>query len=102
MGYHHFAYLFAIAVGLVSSGAIASLWAVATNDSPRLAMLTDGSVYSPLRVPLVVLSAPVRLIGSACWWMFESPLIGFLLLLAGIAWSFFQGVFILTQIFGVT
>lgn len=102
MAVHYVAYVFAIAVGLVTSGAIASLWAVMTDETPHMAMLTDGSIFSPLKVPFVILSAPVGLIGSAFQWMFESPLLGGLLLFLGIAWSFLQGVFILTQIFGVT
>lgn len=102
MGVHHIAYMFAIAVGLVSSGAIVSLWAMLTDETPRLATLKDGSIYSPLKVPFVILGAPVRIIGSAIKWMFESPLLGVLLLILGIAWSFIQGVFILTQIFGLT
>ena len=102
MGTQYIAYLFAIAVGLLSSGAIASLWAVMTDETPNMTMLTNRSFAAPLKVPLVILGAPVGLVGSALRWMFESPLLGGLLLILGIAWSFIQGVFILTQIFGVT
>ncbi len=102
MGVEYIAYLFAIAVGVVTSGAIVSLWAVLTDEAPSVVMLTNGSVFAPLKVPLVILGAPVTIMGSAFKWMFESPMLGVLLLILGIFWSFIQGVFILTQIFGVT
>jgi vacuolar-type H+-ATPase subunit I/STV1 len=99
---HQIAYLFAIATGIISSGAIGSLWAVATNEAPAFRMLQDGDIFTPLKVPVVILSAPTTLLVSACWWLIERPVVGVLMLLAGLTLSFFQGVFILTQIFGVT
>jgi hypothetical protein len=98
----YIAYLFAIATGVVTSGAIASLWVVITDEAPHFRLLTYGDVFAPLRVPIVVLSAPTSLFAWAWRWMNERLLLSVLTLLCGIAWSFFQGVFILTQIFGVT
>jgi hypothetical protein len=99
---HQIAYLFAIATGIVSSGMIASLWAVLTDELPDFKMLVDGDDLAFTKVPLVVLSAPTTLITNSFWWLIERPMVGLAMLLGGLIWSFFQGVFILTQIFGVT
>ena len=96
------AYLFAVAIGIVSSGIIGSLWAVFTDEAPSFDMLTFDDSLAPLKVPVLIMSGPTTTIISSFWWMIERPLLGVPLLLAGLAWSFFQGVFILTQIFGVT
>ena len=102
MAVQHIAYLFAIATGIVSSGAIASLWAIASGEAPSFKLLSDDDLLIPIKVPVVILSAPTTLIIDASWWLIERPLLGLLMLLAGIGWSFLQGVFILTRIFGVT
>lgn len=99
---HHFAYLFAVATGIVSSGAIASLWAILTDESPSFKMLGDDDILIPIKVPVVILSGPTTLIMDAAWWLFERPLVGLLMVVAGLGWSFVQGVVILTRIFGVT
>jgi hypothetical protein len=52
-------------------------------------------------MPVIVLSGPTTLMMNSCWWLIERPLVGVVMLLAGLSWSFFQGVFILTQLFGV-
>jgi hypothetical protein len=102
MDVHHIAYLFAIATGIVSSGAIGSLWASITDEAPHFGMLTDGDALTPIKVPVVVLSGPTTMIISSFWWFIERPLVGLLMLLGGLAWSFFQGVFILTQLFNIS
>ncbi len=99
---HQLAYLFAIATGIVSSGAIASLWALLTDESPSFRMLGDDDILIPIKVPVVILSGPTTLIMDAAWWLFERPLIGLMMLVLGLGWSFVQGVVILTRIFGVT
>ncbi|MDE2447205.1 MAG: hypothetical protein KGO94_13605 [Alphaproteobacteria bacterium] len=98
----HVAYLFAIATGIVSSGAIASLWAILVGESPRFSMLSDDDIFIPIKVPVVILSGPTTLIMDAAWWLIERPLLGFAMLIGGLSWSFVQGVVILTRIFGVT
>jgi hypothetical protein len=102
LDYHQVAYLFAIAIGIVSSGAVGSLWATATDDAPHFGMLEETDLWTPVRVLVVIFSAPTTLIVNSFWWMIESPAIGLLLFLAGLSWSFVQGVVILTQIFGAT
>jgi hypothetical protein len=99
---HQVAYLFAIATGIVSSGAIGSLWAAATNEAPHFGLLRDGDILTPIKLPVVILSGPTTLLVNSFGWLLENPVIGVLMLLGGLGWSFFQGVFILTQIFGIT
>ena len=98
----HIAYLFAMATGIVSSGAIGSLWSILAGEAPSFKMLGDDDLLIPIKVPVVILSGPTTLIIDACWWLIERPLLGLLMLAAGFGWSFIQGVFILTRIFGVT
>ncbi len=102
MQVQHIAFLFAIATGIVSSGAIGSLWALASGEAPSFKMLGDGDFLIPLKVPVVIFSAPTTLIMDSLWWLFERPLLGVFMLLMGLSWSFVQGVFILTRIFGIT
>ena len=98
----HIAYLFAVATGIVSSGAIASFWAILAGESPSFKMLGDDDILIPIKVPVVILSGPTTLIMDAAWWLFERPLLGILMLVGGLGWSFVQGVVILTKVFGVT
>jgi hypothetical protein len=97
-------YLFAIAVGVVAAGIIASIWEMAFNEELRLALLFDAdpTLLTPFRAMAVVLSAPASVMKLALWWLIEQPLIGLLLLAAGTVWSFVQGVFILTSVFVFT
>ena len=99
---HHVAYLFAIATGIVSSGAIASLWAILVGEAPSFRLLADDDIFIPIKIPVVILSGPTTLIMDAAWWLIERPMVGLLMLLGGLGWSFVQGVVILTRIFGVT
>ena len=101
MDVQHTAYLFALAVGIVSSGVIGSLWAMFFGETPHFGLLRDGDFLTPIKMPVVVLSGPTTLMANSCWWLIERPLVGVVMLLTGLSWSFFQGVFILTQIFGV-
>jgi hypothetical protein len=98
---HQVAYLFAIATGIVSSGAIGSLWAAATFEAPHFGLLKDGDIFTPIKVPVVVFSAPTTLIVQSFKTALEEPLMGALLFVVGLSWSFLQGVFILTQVFGI-
>jgi hypothetical protein len=99
---HLVACFFAIATGIVSSGAIGSLWAAATFEAPHFGLLRDGDLLTPIKVPVVVLSGPTTLLVQSFKAAIDRPLLGIGMLLAGLAWSFIQGVFILTQLFGIT
>jgi len=98
----HFAYLMAILTGIVSSGLIGNGWAIATGEAPRLGDILDPhpSILTPFRVLAALFSAPTAVLLDGFWWLIEQPLFGVPLLLAGLLWSFLQGVFILTQVFG--
>ena len=102
MDVHHIAYLCAIATGLVSSGAIGSLWAITSGEAPEFRSLPDDDILTPFRIPAIIFSGPTTLLMIAVRKILENPPLGLITLLTGIIWSFFQGVFILTQIFGVT
>ena len=94
-------YIYAVAVGIVAAGITGSMWAMATGERPRFGLLLEPSAIAPLRALVVVAYAPL-LILLAAWRFVESPIVGMLLIAASLGWSFLQGVFILTQFFGVT
>lgn len=102
MDLQHFTYLFAVTVGMVSSGIIASAWQLAVGEEPRLGLLLDPNpnLLTPFRVVAIIFSAPTTVLLDAFWWLIERPLFGVPLVLSGLVWSFLQGVFILTQVFG--
>lgn len=104
MDVHHAAYLFAIAVGFVSAGIVGSVWAIAMDEEPRLAGLLDPNptLMTPLRVLAIVFAAPTTILLDAFDDLIDRPLLGVPVLAAALVWSFFQGVFILTQVFGLT
>ena len=94
------AYVFAIAMGIVAAGVTGSLWALATGERPRLNLLLEPSVFAPIRALVVVAYAPLMILLWA-WRFIDRPNTGMLLVAASLGWSFLQGVFILTQFFGV-
>jgi hypothetical protein len=98
----HAAFLFALAVGIISSGIIGNAWAMATGEAPKLGDLLDPNptILTPLRVFAALFSAPTTILLDGFWWLIEQPLFGVPIITAGLVWSFLQGVFILTQVFG--
>ena len=96
----HLAYLFAVAVGIVTAGITASLWTLAVGEEPRFRLLLEPSAVAPLRALVVVTSAPLLLL-MAAWRYVGRGTVGMLLVIASLGWSFLLGVFILTQFFGV-
>ena len=103
MEMQHLAYLLAIAVGIVSSGIISNAWTFATGDAPRLGDLLDPnpSLLTPFRVFAALLSAPTTILLDGFGWLIAQPFFGVPIVAAGLVWSFLQGVFILTQVFGL-
>jgi hypothetical protein len=95
------AYVYAVAVGIVAAGVTGSLWALATGERPRFGLLLEPSATAPLRGLVVIIHAPVMLF-MAAWRFAGNPFAGLLIVAASLGWSFLQGVFILTQFFGVT
>jgi hypothetical protein len=100
----HAALLLAIAVGIVSAGIAGSAWRLALDEELRIGALLDPypTLITPFRVLAVVFAAPMIVIMDAFWWLIEKPIFGVPLMAAGLFWSFIQGVFILTQVFGFT
>jgi hypothetical protein len=94
--------LFAMAVGFVSAGVLGSFWKFAFDEEPRFGLLfhPEPTLLTPLRTLAVVFSGPSVVGERALWWMIAQPLIGVPLLAIAAGWSFLQGVFILTQVFG--
>jgi hypothetical protein len=102
--YQHLAYILALAVGIASAGVAGSFWELITGDHPRIAGLLDPApgLSTPFRVAAIVAYAPLMLLWQAMFWLIAKPLAGVLMLLAGLGWSFLQGVFILSQLFGIS
>ncbi len=96
------AYVFAVAAGVVSSGAIGTLWALAFDEEPGLYALERADLLTPFRGVAFVFSAPTLLIITSTYGFFNRPLTAFGMLILGLALSFVQGVVVLTQVFGVT
>ncbi len=98
----HAALLFAFAVGLTTAGIVSTLYELASDDSPSLDMIAISDLYTPFRIVVAVIAAPIMLFnGAFAWAMKRSPLsLGFLSL--GVIWSFLQGVFILTTLLSLS
>jgi hypothetical protein len=97
----HLGYLFAVAVGIVMAGITASLWTLALGEEPRFGLLLEPSAMAPLRAIVIALSVPLLLL-LAAWRYVGSASVAMLLVVISLGWSFLQGVFILTQFFGVS
>lgn len=102
MDVHMVAYLFALTAGVVSSGAIATLWAIAADEELSLHSLERTDLLTPFRAIALVFSAPTNLIVSSTYYLIDEPIAGFGMLLLGLALSFLQGIAILSKVFGVS
>jgi hypothetical protein len=104
MGISHAAVLFAIAVGFASAGIVGSAWHLAFDEEPRFSSLFDPfpGLLTPFRVIAVVLAAPTTVLLQAFSDLIARPILGVPVFAVAMVWSFFQGVFILTQVFGLT
>ena len=94
-------YIYAVVVGIVAAGITGSAWAMATGERPRFGLLLEPSAIAPLRGLVVAIHAPIMLLVGARRFA-GNPFVGLLIIAASLGWSFLQGVFILTQFFGVT
>lgn len=98
----HFVWLLAALTGLAAAGLVGSGWATVTGERLGLAMLASYRVTTPLRALVLLIHAPLALVRAGLWYLGYNPIFAFLLLGAGVFWSFLQGVFILTTFFGFT
>ena len=79
------------------------MWSIATDEEPRLGALFDPNptLVTPLRVLVIIFAAPTTILLDAFDDLIDRPLLGFSVLAGSLVWSFFQGVFILTQVFSL-
>jgi len=97
-----YAFLLAVSAGIVTGGLTGSAWAMATGEGPGFYLLTERSLATPIKVAVLVLHVPL-LLARRGWAMGRTrPVLSFMALGLACLWSFIQGVFILTQVFGVT
>jgi len=96
-------YGFAVAVGIVSAGLVGSLWLLLFNERLYFHDLFYRQGWWALLAALaVVYNAPVLLFETGLARAAEGRMSGGLLIVVASGWSFLQGVFILTQVFGLT
>jgi hypothetical protein len=93
--------VYAAFVGLTAAGFTASLWGALTGAPPSAALLHTRDWLMPLRVLVLVFSAPLLLLRGGAREMEVSPPMGVAVIAAGGTWSFFEGVFILTMVFAL-
>ena len=102
MELYHFVWVMAGIAGLTVAGLIGNGWAMLTGEEPRLWMLSEYSITTPVRALVLVGYAPLAVTKAGLSDIDHNPAFGLLLLATGLLWSFFQGVFILTTFFGLT
>jgi hypothetical protein len=96
-------YVFAAAVGIVSAGLVGSLWLLLLNERLYFHDLFHRQGWLSLVAALaVVYNAPILLFETGMARAAQGRVSGGVLILIGSGWSFLQGVFILTQVFGLT
>ena len=97
----YYAYLFAIAAGLVSAGIMGSVWTLVSGAELRPALPRQIGVDTTLRTLAIAVNAPLAMVRTGAWYFSHNPILALIIVSIGLGWSFFQGVFILTQIFGL-
>jgi hypothetical protein len=95
-------WLLAGVTGLVAAGLTGSAWAMFTGENPRLWMLREYRTDLPLRALVLVGYAPLAVTQAGLGDINRNPVFAFMVMATGLLWSFFQGVFILTAVFGFT
>ena len=98
----HVVWVLAAVTGLVSAGLVGSAWAVAVGERPSLAMLGTFDLSTPLKWLVLLIYGPLAVTRIGIGSIDCHPASAVVLLLIGVAWSFLQGVFILTTFFGFT
>ena len=98
----HFIWMLAAITGLTAGGLAGNGWAMVTGRRPDIWMLSEHSVSMPLKVLALITYAPLALVRNGLSSIDSNPVFAMLVMIAGLFWSFIQGVFILTQFFGFT
>jgi hypothetical protein len=102
MELYHFVWVMAGITGLTAAGLIGNGWAMLTGEEPRLWILSNYSISTPVRALALVAYAPLAVTKAGLSDIDHNPAFGLFLLAVGLLWSFLQGVFILTTFFGFT
>lgn len=102
MELYHVVWVLAAVTGLTSAGLAGNGWAVVTGQRPSIWMLTEYSVSMPLKVLALITYAPLAVVKSGLSYVDSNPVFAMMVMIAGLFWSFLQGVFILTTFFGYT
>jgi uncharacterized protein DUF6949 len=97
----YFAYLFAVAVGLVSAGIMGSIWRLVAGKELRPALPRKAGLDATLKMLVIGVNAPLAMVRTGLWYTTHNPLLALIIIVIGLGWSFLQGVFILTQLFGL-
>jgi hypothetical protein len=97
----YFAYLFAIVVGLVSAGIMGSVWTLIVGKELRPVLPRQVGVDTTIRTLAICVNAPLAMVRTGLWYLNHNPVMALIIITIGLGWSFLQGVFILTQIFGL-
>jgi hypothetical protein len=102
MQLYYFVWALAAVTGLTAAGLAGNGWAMATGRRPTIWMLSEYSVSMPLKVLALIAYAPLAVVKSGFSYIDHNPVFAVMVVLAGLFWSFMQGVFILTTFFGFT
>jgi hypothetical protein len=98
----HFVWMLAALTGLTAAGLAGSGWAMVTGERPNIWILSEYSVATPLRVLALVVYAPMALVKTGLGYLAVNPILALMIFVAGMLWSFMQGVFIMVTFFGFT
>ena len=98
----HFVWVLAALTGLATAGVAGSGWALATGELPRVWMLSRYSVAMPLKLAALLAYGPLGVVRAGLGYVDYNPMLAFIIVSAGLAWSFMHGVFIMVSFFGFT
>lgn len=93
--------VYAGCVGLTAAGFAGSFWTLMTGRPPSLNLLLVRNMLFPLVFLTLFVHVPVMLCGVVLGQGRTRPVRSGAALILAMFWSFMQGVFILTQFFGV-
>jgi len=100
-----YTFLFVSAVGLVAAGFVRNLWPLVTGREVGLTLLEERGFLLPLRAMVLVMSAPLLLIG-ACLYELEQASDGlfswWITLPAALGCAFVQGVVVVVALSSIS
>ena len=97
-----FVWALAALTGLTAGGLAGNGWAMVTGRRPDIWMLSEYSVSMPLKVLALITYTPLAMVKSGLSYVDSNPVFAVMVMIAGLLWSFVQGVFILITFFGFT